>query len=273
MIVIPVAVVVAVLDLAPAALENRLSRRGMLGKIFVRGMASQGIGVGMITPDEPKDKVFDDMAAQISGLDRLAIEEGRLKPDQQRAYVEAVATLQGLPIYVADDITDIGEAEAVASLWKAQHGIQALYLDYISAFGSKAREAQSTYSRVTVVCNTVKQLLRRLDVAGLVICQLSRANTIRPDKRPTLADLRESGELEQAADAVYALHSESYYRREAGDYEGGPEFTECWALKTKIGARMRAFVMSSYLPSLRFLPLDMTEQRRYWQAMKKGGVA
>jgi replicative DNA helicase len=242
--------------------------KSLYGKTIIRGVAQAGAGIGLITPDETKQKVLNDMAAQLAGVNAEDIDERRLEGDAYQNYCVALDQLSRLPMYFSDECSTIEQADAMLSLWKARHNIKVAYLDYISLFGTKDREATSTTSRVTVVAKACKHLFRRLNVAGLVVSQLNRATQGRDDKRPALTDLRESGELEQAADVVIGIHRNGYYATDNGGDPPEDDYAEIWMLKNKSGARLKAHVMRAHMPTLRFLPMDRDSQFQYWQGMR-----
>lgn len=244
--------------------------KSLWAKSLVYGLASHGTPVGIISPDETRRKIINDMAAQVSGLSASLIDERRMTQDELAKYADALGRLKALPIKIADSCSTIEQAEALAALWKAKYGICVLLLDYLQLFGTTEREANSTTSRVTVVTKRCKHMFRRLDMAGLVVCQLNRANEARDDKRPRLSDMRESGEIEQAADVVMGLHRDGYYRTEMGESLAA-DWAEAWAMKNKSGARMSAFVMRAELPCLRFLPVTREKQREYWDCLRRDG--
>jgi len=236
------------------------------GKELLRGLLANGHGVGMCIPDETKVKVGHDFTSAVGRIDRRAIETGRLSPEQLAAYLEHSDTVRKWPFWIEDNCFTLERVEQLAMIWKAKHNIDVLYVDYLqqlqtSALGKNA----STVERVTYLARRMKRLAKELNLAVIEICQINRGNTNRPDQRPKLSDLRDSGELENQADVVIGLHRESYHQPQYGEDQHGPEYTEVLVLKDKTGIRNTAWVMRTEFQYMRFYSVDVLEQGNYWR--------
>lgn len=96
---------------------------------------------------------------------------------------------------------------------RALGGLDAIFVDHLSIMRAETREGR--VQQVTELSGGLKALAKRFNVPVVALSQLSRANEVREDKRPTLADLRDSGSLEQDADAVIGVYREAYYLERA----------------------------------------------------------
>jgi replicative DNA helicase len=105
----------------------------------------------------------------------------------------------------------VSQIAACARLEKARHGIGLLVIDYLSLIAMGGRKQDSRQEEVARTSVAIRDLARRLDIPVLLICQLNRAVENREDKRPRMADLRESGQLEQDADLILLVHRPEYY--------------------------------------------------------------
>src|SRR4029078_4264757 len=93
-----------------------------------------------------------------------------------------------------------------------QHGLGLIVVDYLQLLQAPGRRNQeSRVQEVSEITRSLKTLAKKLDVPVLALAQLSRAVEQREDKRPQLADLRESGSIEQDADVVMFIFREEYY--------------------------------------------------------------
>ena len=101
----------------------------------------------------------------------------------------------------------------IRALARKVKGLRFVVVDYLGLIQPEGR-AQSRYEAITRISGDLKALARTLNVPILALSQLNRANEARADKRPTLADLRDSGSLEQDADGVILLHRKDYYEDE-----------------------------------------------------------
>jgi replicative DNA helicase len=102
------------------------------------------------------------------------------------------------------------EMRAKARRIRAEHNLGLIVVDYLQLMVGKTR-TESRQQEVTEISRSLKQLARELEVPVVALSQLSRAVEQRTEKIPSLADLRESGSLEQDADVVIFLYRDDYY--------------------------------------------------------------
>src|SRR5881398_3272077 len=150
--------------------------------------------------------------AKLNGDD---LRKGRVKPDRWPKVVKATEKLARSPLYV-DDSSDIGilELRAKARRLHARRELGLVVIDYLQLM----RPEDSSSSRVEQIgqiSRGLKMLARELSVPVIAVSQLSRAVESRPDKRPLLSDLRESGQIEQDADLVMFIYRDEYYNKES----------------------------------------------------------
>ena len=113
------------------------------------------------------------------------------------------------PIYISDvPRCDINTIRAKVALWKAKHDIKVLFVDYLQLVNGGKKDI---YSNITEVSMGLKAVAKEFDVCVVALAQLSREVEKRADKMPQLSDLKESGQIEQDADAVYFLMRPEYY--------------------------------------------------------------
>ena len=157
---------------------------------------------------------------QIALMTGIPIREllGRVQEAHWAAIQEAVGELAELPIWVAASrgVTS-QEIRSLAEQVLARVGrLDLVVVDYLQILGDREGENQNV--RVSRISANLSHLAKELNIPVLVASQLSRGLTWRQEKRPTLADLRDSGSLEQDADIVLFLHREDYYYRDEDDY-------------------------------------------------------
>jgi replicative DNA helicase len=123
--------------------------------------------------------------------------------------------LQGLPFYVDETGgLSIAQLAARARRLKRQRGLDLLVIDYLQLLvGSSRRATEGRVQEITEITTSLKALAKELNVPVLALSQLSRQVESREDKRPQLADLRESGSIEQDADVVLFVFREEYYHQ------------------------------------------------------------
>ena len=141
------------------------------------------------------------------------IRRGKIGEDEFHRLVEVSQELQSLPLYIDDTggIT-IAQLAARARRLKRQRGLGLIVVDYLQLLAGSARKAaEGRVQEVTEITTGLKALAKELHVPILALSQLSRQVENRDDKRPQLADLRESGSIEQDADVVAFIYREEYY--------------------------------------------------------------
>jgi len=158
------------------------------------------------------------------GSDR--IRRGKIQPDEFQRLVDAAQELERIPLYIdATGGLTIAQLAARARRLKRQRGLDMLVVDYLQLLqGSSRRASDSRVQEITEITTGLKALAKELNVPILALSQLSRQVESRDDKRPQLADLRESGSIEQDADVVLFVYREEYYLKNRKPKEGTEEF-------------------------------------------------
>jgi replicative DNA helicase len=144
---------------------------------------------------------------------------------------EAAIPLSEAPIYIDDD-PGLTETDLVikSRKMKWQADIKCVLLDYIQLL-KPAGKFINREQEVSSFSATARYVARELQIPVVVLCQLNRGPEMRPDHRPLLSDIRESGALEQDADVVIGLYRDHYYNPESD-----PAETEVIVLKNRNGA-------------------------------------
>ena len=149
-----------------------------------------------------------------AGVDNQRIRTGTLRDDDWPKLSHALGRLSDAVLFI-DDTPGISvlEIRAKTRRIKAEYGLGLIIIDYLQLMQSRSR-SENRQQEVSEISRSLKALARELDVPVIALSQLSRAVEQRADKRPGLADLRESGSLEQDADIVAFLYREDYYNPE-----------------------------------------------------------
>jgi replicative DNA helicase len=126
-----------------------------------------------------------------------------------------MGVLSEAPIYIDDTpIINVMEIRTKARRLQSEHGLGLIIIDYLQLIAGTARSSDSRVQEVSEISRNLKGLARELDVPVIALSQLSRAVEHRDNKRPMLADLRESGSIEQDADVVMFIYRDDYYDKE-----------------------------------------------------------
>ncbi len=158
-----------------------------------------------------------------TGINTKNLRNGKLTEVEHKLFVEANADIATWNIYI-DDAKNLSPWQLVARCerMKNRYGLDLVVVDYLQlmnviAVGSQKAARQATENRnqeIGLITRTLKQLAGELDVPVLAASQLSRAVENRADKRPTLADLRDSGSIEQDSDVVIFVYRDEVYNED-----------------------------------------------------------
>ena len=151
--------------------------------------------------------------AEQSGISSERIRRGKITENDYQRLVEVSQELASLPLYIdATGGLTIAQLAARARRLKRQRGLGLIVVDYLQLLtGSARKAAEGRVQEVSEITVGLKALAKELNVPIIALSQLSRQVENRDDKRPQLADLRESGSIEQDADVVMFIYREEYY--------------------------------------------------------------
>lgn len=199
-----------------------LAARPSIGKTaFALNIAEQisveeGVAVGIFSLEQSRDQLVDRMLASVANVDGWKLRTGKLQEEDFARIGEAMGFLSEAPLYIDDTpLLNVMELRAKARRLQAEHGVGILVIDYLQLLQGRFQGGDhNRVQEVSDISRSLKALARELNVPILAISQLSRNVESRPDKRPMLSDLRESGSLEQDADVVMFLYREDYYDKD-----------------------------------------------------------
>ncbi len=212
--------------LEPKSLTIVAGRPGMgktaFSSSYALGAARSGHGVVFVSLEMSRDQLAHRMIADVAFDDQQnrvpysAIQKRDLSRWQRETVNSVAKYIAGLPLHIVDAASmTVGRLDAVVRSHKrkmAARGqkLELVIVDYLQLLHPTTRKA-SAYEAISEVSRTLKQIAKAHDVAVMALAQLSRSVEQRPDKRPMLSDLRDSGQIEQDADAVMFLYREEYY--------------------------------------------------------------
>lgn len=193
-------------------------------------LTADGGVVGFFSLEMSAEQLATRILAERSGVPSHFIRRGDFDERDWDSMVEASAAIEAAPLHIDDTGgISIGQLAARARRLKRTKGLGLIVVDYLQLVTpSSNRRNDNRVQEVTEVTKGLKALAKELNVPVLALAQLSRQVEQRDDKRPQLADLRESGSIEQDADVVMFVYREEYYvkRREPKSKEGTDEYAQ-----------------------------------------------
>src|SRR5260370_622497 len=169
--------------------------------------------VGFFSLEMSAEQLATRIISEQTTIPSYRIRRGEIQPTDFDRIAEAAREMETLPLYIDETggLT-IAQLAARARRLKRQKGLDLLVIDYIQLLqGSSRRAAESRVQEVTEITTSLKALPKELNLPILALSQLSRQVENREDKRPQLADLRESGSIEQDADVAMFVFRDEYY--------------------------------------------------------------
>lgn len=200
-----------------------IAARPAMGKsAFVLNIAANAalkadVPVVIFSLEMSKDQMVNRILCSEAMVDSNKVRTGKLEEEDWAKLAEKIGPLSEANIYI-DDTPGISimEIRARCRKLKMEKNIGLVIIDYLQLVqGSSKRALGSREQEIAEISRSLKILAKELDVPVIALSQLSRAVEQRPDHRPMLSDLRESGSIEQDADIVMFLYRDDYYNKES----------------------------------------------------------
>lgn len=167
--------------------------------------------VGMFSMEMSKKQLMNRITAILTGLDSKRLDCNQLDDNEWQLVWKAADVLRSTRLYIDDTGgLSINSLRSRARKLQTEKGLDILFIDYIQLMSGSSR-SQDRQQSIAEISRSLKALARELNIPIVALSQLSRAVEGRQSKRPQMADLRESGSLEQDADLIMFLYRDDYY--------------------------------------------------------------
>jgi replicative DNA helicase len=190
--------------------------------------------VGFFSLEMSAEQLATRILSEQAGIPSEKIRRGMISESEFKQLVTASQEMAAIPLFI--DQTgglSIAQLAARARRLKRQSGLHLLIVDYLQLMTGTAKRSDNRVQEVSEITTGLKALAKELNIPIVALSQLSRAVENREDKRPQLADLRESGSIEQDADIVMFVYREEYYLERLKPAEGTLEFQD-WMAKMQL---------------------------------------
>ena len=197
-----------------------IAARPSMGKTaFVLNIAEhvafrQNKTVAIFSLEMSKEQLVNRLFSLESKVDSQHIRTGQLSDQEWEKLIESAGVI-GRSNLIIDDTPGISIAELRSKCrkYKLEHNLSMIIIDYLQLMSGSGR-SDSRQQEISDISRSLKAVARELSVPVLALSQLSRAVEQRPDHRPMLSDLRESGAIEQDADVVMFIYRDDYYNHD-----------------------------------------------------------
>jgi replicative DNA helicase len=202
-------------NLIVLAARPAMGKSALVTNIAQNAAVDHGRAIALFSLEMSETELAQRFIAAEAKLNGDDLRKGRVRPDRWPKVVKATEKLHASPLYI-DDSSDMGvmEMRAKARRLHAREPLGLVVVDYLQLMRPEAG-ADSRVEQIGQISRGLKLLARELNIPVIAVSQLSRAVEQRPDKRPLLSDLRESGSIEQDADLVMFIYRDEYYNKES----------------------------------------------------------
>ena len=168
--------------------------------------------VGFFSMEMSKQAVAQRLLWSRANVDSHRLRTNRLRKEDFQQLMDAAASLSEAPLYIDDTPgLTVMQLRAKARRMVKRHGVKCVFVDYLQLMGAPGSARDGRQQEVSAISRGVKALARELEIPIVCLAQLNRGAEQREGHRPRMADLRESGSIEQDADVIALLHREEYY--------------------------------------------------------------
>lgn len=219
-------------DLILVAARPSMGKTALVLNIAQHMAFRENVTVAVFSLEMSKEQLVNRLLSLESRVDSQSIRTGNLTDEDWSKLIEGAGVI-GKSNLIIDDTPGISvtELRSKCRKFKMEHNLGIIIIDYLQLMtGSKRSESRQ--QEISDISRSLKAIARELNVPVVALSQLSRAVEQRPDHRPMLSDLRESGAIEQDADVVMFIYRDDYYNKDTSK----PNVAEIIIAKQRNGA-------------------------------------
>ncbi len=215
------------LDYKLAGLQNSdlilLAARPSMGKTALALNIAEHVVTKLRVPtaffslEMSKVQLVNRLISMDSRVQAQSIRTGQLTDNDWTAITDSARKLSGSTLFIDDTPSiSVSELRSKCRKLKLEHGLGLIIIDYLQLMtATTGKASESRQQEISEISRSLKAIAREVNCPVLALSQLSRAVEGRPDKRPMLSDLRESGAIEQDADVVMFIYRDEYYNHDS----------------------------------------------------------
>ena len=194
-------------SMGKTALELNIARHAAFKK---------NLTVAIFSLEMSKEQLVNRMFSMESNVDSQKLRTGQMNDQEWERLIESAGVI-GRSSLIIDDTPGISIAELRSKCrkYKLEHNLSMIMIDYLQLMTGGTGRNESRQQEISDISRSLKAVARELSVPVVAFSQLSRAVEQRPDHRPILSDLRESGAIEQDADVVMFIYRDDYYNHDS----------------------------------------------------------
>lgn len=203
-------------DLILIAARPAMVKTAFALNIATNAAVRANVPVAVFSLEMSKEQLVNRVLCSEAMVDSNKVRTGKLEEDDWTKLAETIGPLSEAEIYIDDTPgISITEIRAKCRKLKLEKNIGMIVIDYLQLIQGTNKRNGSREQEISEISRSLKMLAKELNVPVIALSQLSRAAEQRPDHRPMLSDLRESGAIEQDADIVMFLYRDDYYNEDS----------------------------------------------------------
>jgi len=231
---------------------------------IARNVAGSGKDVIVFSLEMGKEELTDRLLSAESSIDSRLIRSGQFSEEHWNPLSIGTHKLKGLKIHIIDiPAIDIHRAKAIARKFKRYSDVGLIVVDYLQLMTDS--KAKNRFEEVSSVSRELKVMAKQIGCPVLALSQLNRKVEDRGDKKPHMADLRESGQIEQDADIITFIYRDEYYNPDTPN-KGVAEIITSKFREGEVGTDL----LATQMQFSRFRDFDGADYKFDWQDTKKG---
>ena len=183
--------------------------------------ALKGAKIAVFSLEMSSKQLSKRMISSVGSVEHDALQTGRFSGQAYENYINAVEKLSDIDLVIYDKgCLTVSEIIAHCRNLTKKQAVDLIVIDYLQLMSGENKNNNNSNRNLEIsdITRRLKGLAKELQVPIILISQINRDNTKRANKRPTMADLRDSGSIEQDADLILLIHREDYYHKDEADY-------------------------------------------------------
>jgi len=236
-------------DLIIVAARPGLGKTSLCLNIATHAAIEHGMAIGIFSLEMTKEQLMLRMLSTKAKVSYSNIRSGYIKDEDLEKLVRAADEFSRAKIYIDDTpAISVLEIRAKARRQKREKGLDLIIVDYLQLMRG-TRKTETREREIAEISGSLKALAKELEIPVIAVSQLSRQTETRADRRPQLADLRESGAIEQDADLVLFIHRADVYKKNTEEKDGIAELIIGKQRNGPVGTIKLAFLDKMGVPS------------------------
>lgn len=204
-------------DLIVLAARPSMGKTALAINIAEHVALNEGLPVAVFSMEMGAAQLAVRVVGSIGRIDQSHLRTGKLTDDEWPRLTEAIEKLRSIPFHI-DETAGLSSVELRASsrrLARQCGKLGLIVVDYLQLMSGSANDGENRATELGEISRGLKMLAKELQCPVIALSQLNRSVETRPDKRPMMSDLRESGAIEQDADIIMFIYRDEYYTKEA----------------------------------------------------------